>query len=513
MKWASYIAQSDRVFTNAGTPNMPTVVLTNTYDAGDRRTQVTATVAGTADFQNTYTYDALDRMTQVRQVGQTGGNAVAAKRVDLTYNAAGNFASIVRYANAAGTQTVATTTYTYDALRRLTALDHKKGATNLAHYTWTYDAAGRLTATTNVDGSSSFHYDATGQLTSANHSYQANESYSYDANGNRTNAGYTTGTNNRLTSDGTYNYLYDDEGNRIRRTRISDGSYTTYTWDHRNRLTAVSFFTAAGLLTKKVAYTYDLFDRRIMKQVDDTGSGSYNRTEKYVYDFTSKSDGVTDVRMDDVVLTLDGSNAIRNRYLHGPAVDQVFADEDALAGVLWSASDELGTIRDWLKYDPATDATTVHNHLRYDGFGRITGQSNSGHAVVFAFTGREWDADTGLQYNRMRWYDPSVGRWISEDPAGFAAGDANLNRYVGNQVLYSVDPSGLIDGNGGGDTMAGHNHGGNYRPERDPEYEAARNSTKGLYWHYVINPSKMDADLRYLYQPFEGQANVSNMLP
>ena len=42
-----------------------------------------------------------------------------------------------------------------------------------------------------------------------------------------------------------------------------------------------------------------------------------------------------------------------------------------------------------------------------------------------------------------RWYDPEVGRWLSEDPIGFEAGDANLYRYVGNGVTLDTDPSGL----------------------------------------------------------------------
>ena len=41
-----------------------------------------------------------------------------------------------------------------------------------------------------------------------------------------------------------------------------------------------------------------------------------------------------------------------------------------------------------------------------------------------------------------RWYDPEVGRWLSEDPIGFEAGDANLYRYVGNGVTGTTDPSG-----------------------------------------------------------------------
>jgi uncharacterized protein RhaS with RHS repeats len=50
---------------------------------------------------------------------------------------------------------------------------------------------------------------------------------------------------------------------------------------------------------------------------------------------------------------------------------------------------------------------------------------------------------------RLRWrhgerlYDPVVGRFISEDPIGFAAGDTNVSRYVGNGVTTATDPSGL----------------------------------------------------------------------
>ena len=60
----------------------------------------------------------------------------------------------------------------------------------------------------------------------------------------------------------------------------------------------------------------------------------------------------------------------------------------------------------------------------------------------YLFTSREYDADTGLQYNRARWYDAEVGKWVSEGPLGFAAGDGNLARYVGNDVVVSVEPSG-----------------------------------------------------------------------
>jgi uncharacterized protein RhaS with RHS repeats len=47
-----------------------------------------------------------------------------------------------------------------------------------------------------------------------------------------------------------------------------------------------------------------------------------------------------------------------------------------------------------------------------------------------------------LQYSRARWYDATLGRFISEDPIGFAGGDVNLYGYVGNNPLRFVDPSG-----------------------------------------------------------------------
>jgi RHS repeat-associated protein len=60
------------------------------------------------------------------------------------------------------------------------------------------------------------------------------------------------------------------------------------------------------------------------------------------------------------------------------------------------------------------------------------------------FTGRPFDAATQLQNNLNRWYDASVGRWLTEDPIGFGAGDPNLYCYVGNDPLTRTDPTGRV---------------------------------------------------------------------
>jgi RHS repeat-associated protein len=60
------------------------------------------------------------------------------------------------------------------------------------------------------------------------------------------------------------------------------------------------------------------------------------------------------------------------------------------------------------------------------------------------FTSREFDAETGLYYNRARHLDPATGRWTTQDPLGYAAGDTNLYRYVGNMATLATDPSGNL---------------------------------------------------------------------
>jgi RHS repeat-associated protein len=85
----------------------------------------------------------------------------------------------------------------------------------------------------------------------------------------------------------------------------------------------------------------------------------------------------------------------------------------------------------------------VVNHLVYDAYGNVTSETNSAVESLFLFTARPLDADTGLQNNLNRWYDPSVGRWLSEDPVS-AGDDFNLYRYVGGNPIVFVDPTGEL---------------------------------------------------------------------
>ncbi|MCP4361914.1 MAG: hypothetical protein GY796_28210, partial [Chloroflexi bacterium] len=62
----------------------------------------------------------------------------------------------------------------------------------------------------------------------------------------------------------------------------------------------------------------------------------------------------------------------------------------------------------------------------------------------YLFTGRRYDPESGNYYYRARIYSPALGRFLSTDPMGYAAGDANLYRYTFNNPTNLTDPTGEI---------------------------------------------------------------------
>ena len=407
---------------NQGTTGLPRVLLEYAYDSVDNLLSVTDSIDGQTAGVESFTYDALNRMTRITQ----SGTGVTDKRVDLAYDAASQMTGLTRYADLSGSQLVANSDYIYDEVGRLRGLTHSQGSTVIADYDWRYDAINRITEFNYPDGSSDYSYNARDELTGADHSSQGDESYTYDENGNRTNPGYQTGQNNQLQSDGTYDYTYDGEGNLITRTEVATGETTEYVWDYRNRLIGVTTKDSSGTVVESSEYTYDLLNRRIGKVIDPDGPGSEPaQVERLVYDG------------DNIILSFDGNGNQTHRYLHGPAIDQVIADEDSSGQVRWGLADNQNTIRDVI------DSTgAVLNHIVYNSFGLVTSETNPAEEFRFGYTGRELDPETGLLYYRTRYYDPGTGRFMSEDTIGFAGGDANLYRYVGNSPTNFTDPFG-----------------------------------------------------------------------
>ena len=406
---------------NLGTVGVPNVVLEYDYDNVGNMLSVTDTIEGVVSGVEEFTLDELNRIVSITQ----SGIGVTDKRVDFTYDKASQLKEIDRFSDLAGTQLVAESDYDYDDFGRLIDLVHNNSTGTIANYNWIYDEANRIEQFTSPDGVVVYNYDDTNQLTSADYNYQDDESYSYDGTGNRTNGGYVTGDNNQLLSDGVYNYTYDNEGNRLDRTEITTGEVTEYQWDYRNRLVGVVTKDVSGNVLATVEYQYDVYDRRIAKSVDSDGDGNPNVEERYVLDG------------DEIALVFDEEGNLKERFLHGVTIDQVIAIENADGSVYWALADNLGSVRYVLNNDG-----NIINEITYDAFGEVTSESHPSVDFRFGYTGREFDEETGQHYYRSRYYDSSVGRFISEDTIGFAGGDTNLYRYVGNSPLRYTDPYG-----------------------------------------------------------------------
>lgn len=90
----------------------------------------------------------------------------------------------------------------------------------------------------------------------------------------------------------------------------------------------------------------------------------------------------------------------------------------------------------------AANGTVAETHT-YDSFGNGNTTNSTGSLTnYFRYTGREYDTESGLYFYRARYYDSSLGRFLSEDPVGFDEG-TNSYRYVRNDPALLIDPSGL----------------------------------------------------------------------
>ncbi|MCP9494183.1 MAG: hypothetical protein MSG64_06985 [Pyrinomonadaceae bacterium MAG19_C2-C3] len=362
------------------------------YDANGNRTELklgTTTIA-------TYGYDTLNRLAQLTD----GAGATVAYAYDVT-----NKLTSRSLPNGV------TTAYRYDGLNRLTRLADATQTASITDNQYAYNATGNITQKVDGEGSQTYGYDTLDRLTSAARPNTPTESYAYDAVGNRTSSHQSANNTyqgfNKLASANGVTYQYDNNGNLI--TKTDSAGTTTYIWDYENRLTRV--VRPDGV---SVNYKYDALGRRIER------STSTGQLTKFVYD---NQDVVRDIYQDGT--TTD--------YLNGLGVDEKLRQTSA-AGVFYFTADQLGSTT------ALTDAAgNVVERMTYDAFGNGTGSTRT----RYTYTGREFDADTGLYYYRARWYDAQSGRFISEDPIGFGGGDVNLYAYVWNNPARFRDPSGL----------------------------------------------------------------------
>jgi len=216
---------------------------------------------------------------------------------------------------------------------------------------------------------------------------------------------------NRLIRHGSTTLTYDANGNLI--SEVGSNGTSTYTWDARNRLRRVT--DPSGF---PIQLQYD-FAGNLLTKVVGTAPGLGGTTSYTV-------DEVTNVASQRV-----GGNAIS--VLTGDFLDSHLATVGATGTIEYALTDAVNST-----VATVDQAGNPKGQFSYELFGQTT---SSGSAYSFQYTGRV-PLNAAVYYYRARYYSPTLGRFISEDPIGFAGG-TDLYTYVGGNPMTYADPLGL----------------------------------------------------------------------
>jgi RHS repeat-associated protein len=393
------------------------------YDGAGRLASITYPDATSVS----YSYDALGRLTGVQDgsgsaaYGYDGAGRVTGltnpygMSLGYAYDGAGNLTEIV-YPEGSP---LARVRYAYDALGRLETIVLTTSGGAQAQASASYDAAGNLTGYTHFNGiQASYAYDEANRTLSVTEAGISSYRFTLDGNGSRREVVSTEplgmelapeslsyaydSTHRLLLSAGSVPRLYDGEG------QLSQTGSVPYVFDSNHRLSAIG---------SDVSFAYDGVGMRLSA----VRGGVVTR---YLYDPWGNCMAET-----------DGSNQITRAYAYGLGLSAMVGSDGSIYCYHFDALGSVIALTDMHQ--------TIVNAYAYDPFGRLREQEAL--AQPFKYVGRYgvMHEPNGLYYMRARYYDPSVGRFISEDPIGFAGGDVNLYGYVQNDPVNLVDPFGL----------------------------------------------------------------------
>ena len=323
-------------------------------------------------------------------------------------------------------------TYRYDRAGQLTGImDSRRGQLE-----YRYDPVGRLLAATGALGHEVFTFDPASNIITP------------EQRGSKV-------MSNLLKEYAGTHYRYDDRGNMVH--RLSNGEASTFEWDAFNRM--VKATTPQGMTT----FAYDPLGRRIAKHSPkgkklfgwDGDVLAFESSDKcsvhYVHEAGSFVPLAQATRQGPIALTsiesakeLMGANGRydidRDPLWNGEAKTSTgpgFSKEE----IAYYQVDHLGTPQELTDHEGS-----IAWSAQYKAWGQARevisdAARKAGIANPIRFQGQYWDEETGLHYNRERYYDPTVGRFVSSDPIRLIGG-FNLHQYASNPVLW-VDPLGL----------------------------------------------------------------------
>ena len=436
-------------------------------------------------------YDALDRLASIRNQGSAASIAAykyigPARALERTY---ANGTRLLLHDGSGGD-------VGYDGIKRTVQMRHADASDTLfSGYDYAYDKQHnrRYELDRFLGLADVYEYDSAYRLTRTQTQVPA-ASIADIANNDTTNADVEG-----LTGTEDIGYTLDGVGNWD--SRMIDGSTTAYAVNAMNEYDAIGGAAQVhddnGNLTDdgNRRFVYDIHNRLL--RVTDTDS---NEIARYFYDASNRrirkdSNGDTTLYLynqTQAVEERDGSGNTTMQFVYGTDVDEVL--ELAAGGqTYFYHENSLGSIA------ALTDGTgNVVERYRYGAYGEATilapdGVTELGDSQVdnpYRFTGRRYDAETGIYYYRARFYDPERGRFLQRDPKGYEDG-MGLYEYVGSNPVNFVDPQGTAAKNGSAGTKA---HGASFRissvpitTEKDSEpadYETTTPS-KPSPWEWV----------------------------
>jgi len=311
----------------------------------------------------------------------------------------------------------------YTALGQLDHLSLRGPGSAKGEQHYRYDALGRLSFRSqgSVSPAIAYSYDAAGRLIASQHGDRAHR-YPVDAAGNRLEGQASAQPDNRLTQlDGT-RYRHDGAGNLIER-ETSNGERLSLGYDGANRLVRLTRTSAQGA-TEEARYRYDALGRRICKTVHHANGTT--ATTHYGWDGDRLVHEAKE-RHQTTVVYEPGS------FVPMLRIDQ--AGNGAAKQISAFVTDALGTPMQLVT--PRGDTLW---QAQPDDWAAVTNEQGRTDQPI-RFQGQWYDEESGLYYNRHRYYDPQQGRYINQDPIGLNGG-TNLYGYVANPTAM-VDPLGL----------------------------------------------------------------------
>jgi len=360
----------------------------------------------------TYSYDALNRLVSLTDP--------AGRTFVFNYDADSRLAS----------QTApngVNSTFSYDLAGQLLGISHEVGGNVIAGVGYGYNSVGNRTSELREDGNQrTFSYDPLDRLLSSVNSILPanNETFSYDAVGNWTINGRVHNALNQLTEDSDYRYTYDAEGSMIQKiSKTNSSDIITYAYDVENHLVSVTPSLPHPLTSE---YAYDALGRRIAKRVNGMET-------HYLLDGAN------------VRLEFDGSGSLIGANTHAGLDNLLVRDDYSISSSYYLQQDGLGST-----IALSDSSGNVVERYRYSSFGKLdvlnpdfTPKSTDTPLLPYTYTGREWEPETGMYFYRARFYDPGLGRFLSQDPIDLLGGDVNFYTYCANNPLNLIDLFGL----------------------------------------------------------------------